>query len=151
MHGEVYEVALDSEFKTDEYNRVILKNTIYFLEEACTRTFNICFIDDAADREDRKGTFIYPSVPAKIQIRLYETPGTQLLMDTLSTMAPEGIGGLPGMLAGRFMKGGMKGLFDNTVKNVIQPTLDGVLSTPEMPNIEVNTESADALPAEDVV
>ncbi len=151
MHGEVYEVALDSEFKTDEYNRVILKNHIYFLEEACTRFFNICFIDDAADREDRKGTLIYPSVPAKIEIRLFETPGTQLLMDTLSTMAPDGIGGLPGMLAGRFMKGGMKELFEATVKNVIQPTLSGVLSQPEMPKIEADTESVDVLPTEDMV
>ena len=151
MHGEVYEVALDSEFKTDEYNRLILKNHIYFLEEACTRIFNICFIDDAADREDRKGTFIYPSVPARIQIRLHETPGTQLIMDAISTMAPNGIGGLPGMLAGRFMKDGMKELFNSSVKNIIQPTLDGVLSVPEMPEIEMDAETDGDMPSEDMV
>ncbi|MBQ3797376.1 MAG: serine hydrolase [Butyrivibrio sp.] len=132
MHGEVYEVSLVSQFKTDEYNRLILKNDIYFLEEACLRKLDICFEDDAADRSDRKGTFIYPSVPAEIEVRLHEIPGTSLLMDTINNMAPEGIGGIPGMLAGRFMKGGMKEVFENAVKNVIQPVLTGKLSVPEM-------------------
>ena len=141
MHGEIYEVSLISEFKTDEYNRLILKNDIYFLEEACLRKLDICFEDDAADRCDRKGTFIHPSVPAQIEVRLYENPGTSLLMDTINNMAPEGIGGLPGMLAGRFMKGGMKGIFENAVKNVIQPKLTGKLSVPPMVEVSDEDES----------
>ena len=136
MHGEIYEVSLVSQFKTDEYNRLILRNDIYFLEEACLRKLDICFLDDAADRSDRKGTFIYPSVPSKIEVRLLETPGTKLLLDTISTMAPEGLGGVPGMLAGKVMKGGMKGAFENAVKNVVQPVLMGELSKPEMPKLE---------------
>ncbi|MCR5557008.1 MAG: beta-lactamase family protein [Butyrivibrio sp.] len=140
MHGEVYEVSLASQFKTDEYNRLILKNDIYFLEEACLRKLDICFMDDAADRSDRKGTFIYPSVPSKIEVRLLETPGTKLLLDTISTMAPEGLGGVPGLLAGKVMKGGMKGAFENAVKNIVQPVLSGELSEPEMPKLE-NTDN----------
>lgn len=136
MHGEVYEVSLVSEFKTDEYNRLILKNNIYFLEEACTRIFNIRFEDDASDRADRKGTFIHPSVPKRISIEMCETPGTALLMDTINSMAPDGIGGVPGMLAGRFMKGGMKSVFENAVRDVIQPVLNGKLTEEEIPEIE---------------
>ena len=74
-------------------------------------------------------------------MRLYENPGTSLLMDTINNMAPEGIGGLPGMLAGRFMKGGMKGIFENAVKNVIQPKLTGKLSVPPMVEVSDEDES----------
>ena len=128
MHGESYEVSLVSRCKTDEYNRLVIRNEINFLEEACLRTFNIYFEDDPVDREDQNGTFIYPSVPSKIEIRLFETPGSNMLLSTMKTMAPEGFGGVQGKLVSRFLKGGMKEVFENAVKNTIQPVIHGIIS-----------------------
>ena len=128
MHGEIYKVCVETSCKTDEYNRFVLKNEIIFLEEACSRTINIYFDDDAADREDGKGTFIHPSVPRGLELRLSETPGSDMLINSLKNVAPEGLGGLQGVIFGKIIKGGIKGLFEETVKNMIQPKVRGVLS-----------------------
>lgn len=129
MHGEKYIVALSSACKRDEYNRLVLRNEIYFLEEACTRVMNIYFDDDAADRVDRKGTFIHPSVPRAIEIRFQEIPGTDMLMTTLDNLAPETFGGMTGMIYNRFLKGGMKGVLNEAVKTMMQPVVKGTLSS----------------------
>lgn len=133
MHGEKYEVSLVSFCKTDEYNRLVIRNEINFLEEACVRTMNICFKDDAADREDRKGTFIHPSVPSGIEIRFRETPGTDILVDTMNNMAPDAFNGFQGKLMERFFKGGVKEVFETAVQATVQPVIHGKLSVPEMP------------------
>ena len=130
MHGEIYEVSLVSRITTDEYNRLVIRNEINFLEEACLRTFNIYFYDDATDRDDRKGTFIYPSVPSRIEVRLQETPGTSMLISTMKTIAPDALSGVQGMVVGRFFKGGIKEAFEHAVNNTIQPTIFGKLSEP---------------------
>ena len=142
MHGEVYKVSLSSFCKTDEYNRLVIRNEINFLEEACARTFNICFEDDASDREDRKGTFIHPSVPAKIEIRLLETPGSDMLMDAIMSMGTEGLGGMQGMLINRFYKGGVKEAVVHAVKNTFQPVIHGKLSEPEYHEYETEDPEA---------
>ena len=128
MHGEIYKVCVETSCKTDEYNRFVLKNEIFFLEEACSRTMNIYFDDDASDREDGKGTFIYPSVPKGLEVRFFETPGCDMLVSSMKNIAPEGLGGLQGIIFGKIIKGGIKGLFEETIKNVIQPKVRGVLS-----------------------
>ena len=128
MHGEKYLVSLSSSCKTDEYNRLVLRNDIYFLEEACSRTLNIYFEDDAVDRIDRKGTFIHPSVPNEIELRFFETPGTNMLIDTMRNLAPDGLGGVQGMVYNRFVKGGMKGVLEEAVKSTLQPVVRGHLT-----------------------
>ena len=133
MHGEIYEVSLCSYVTTDEYNRLVIRNEINFLEEACLRTFNIFFYDDAADRDDRKGTFIHPSVPARIEIRLMETPGTSMLITTMKTMGPEALSGMQGKFVNKFYKGGIKEAIEHAANNTIQPVLSGVLSLPSTP------------------
>lgn len=130
MHGEVYEVSLVSFCRTDEYNRLVIRNEINFVEEACVRTFNIYFEDDASDREDRKGTFIHPSVPSKIEIRMLETPGSAMILDSIHNMAPDGLGvggGFQGMIVSRFLKGGAKDVFENAVKDTVQPVVHGII------------------------
>ena len=127
MHGEKYIVSLSSACKRDEYNRLVLRNEIYFLEEACTRVMNIYFEDDAVDRVDRKGTFIHPSVPGSIEIRFHEIPGTDMLMTTLDNLAPDTFGGMTGMIYSRFLKGGMKGILNEAVKTTMQPVVKGTL------------------------
>ena len=128
MHGEMYQVSLESTCKTDEYNRFVLRNEIIFLEEACSRTLNIYFDDDASDREDRKGTFIHPSVPTGLEVRFYESPGGDMLIDAMKSISAEGLGGLQGVIFGKIIKGGIKGLFEDAIKNMLQPKLRGVLS-----------------------
>ena len=128
MHGEIYQVSLESTCKTDEYNRFVLRNEIIFLEEACSRTLNIYFDDDASDREDRKGTFIHPSVPTGLEVRFYESPGGDMLIDAMKSVSAEGLGGLQGVIFGKIIKGGIKGLFEDAIKNMLQPKLRGVLS-----------------------
>ena len=121
MHGEKYLVSLASKCTKDEYNRLVLRNEIYFLEEACSRTFNIYFSNDTS--------FIHPSVPSEIEIRFLETPGTNMLITTMKNLAPEGFGGVPGMVYNRFMKGGMKGILEEAVKSTFQPVIHGHLSS----------------------
>ena len=128
MHGEMYQVSLESTCKTDEYNRFVLRNEIIFLEEACSRTLNIYFDDDASDREDRKGTFIHPSVPTGLEVRFYESPGGDMLIDAMKSISAEGLGGLQGVIFGKIIKGGIKGLFEDAIKNMLQTKLRGVLS-----------------------
>lgn len=127
MHGEKYIVSMASMCTTDEYNRFVIRNEVYFLEEACSRTFNIYFSDDSVDRIDRKGTFIHPSVPSGIELRLFETPGTDMLIDTMKNIAPEGITGVQGVIFSKIVKGGMKEVLEEAVKNTIQPVIHGKL------------------------
>ncbi len=136
MHGEIYEVSLVSAITTDEYNRLVIRNEINFLEEACLRIFNIYFEDDAYDREDRKGTFIHPSVPSRIEVRLLETPGTDMLISTMKSMAPDAFSGVQGMVVSRFFKGGLKEALEHAVKNTIQPVITGVLEIQKPLGIE---------------
>ncbi len=127
MHGENYKVSMTSFCTTDEYNRLVIRNEISFLEEACVRTFNIHFEDSAYDREDKKGTFIHPSVPTGIEIRLNETPGWDILVDGMNNIAPEGLGGMQGMIFNRIIKGGVKDVLLEAIKNSIQPVIHGIL------------------------
>ncbi|RKM57119.1 class C beta-lactamase-related serine hydrolase [Butyrivibrio sp. X503] len=127
MHGENYKLSMSSVCTTDEYNRLVIRNEISFLEEACMRTFNIYFDDNASDREDKKGTFIHPSVPSGIELRLNETPGTDILIDTMTSIAPEGLGGMQGRIFNKIVKGGVKDFLEGAMKNTIQPSVRGHL------------------------
>ncbi|WP_022777180.1 serine hydrolase domain-containing protein [Butyrivibrio sp. AE3009] len=143
MHGEMYKVSLASFCKTDEYNRLVIRNEISFLEEACKRTLNICFEDDASDRPDRKGTFIHPAVPSGIEVRFLETPGTDMLMEAMKSMGTDNLGGMQGMLINKFYKGGVKEAFGHAVKNTLQPVIHGKLTVPEYVDYEALENFAD--------
>jgi CubicO group peptidase (beta-lactamase class C family) len=151
VHSENYKVSLDSTVTTDEYNRLTIRNDIYFLEEACMRTFNIYFLDDAVDRIDRKGTFIHPSLPGGIEIRMRETPGADMLHDTLKNFNIEGTGWESAIIS-RFMKGGMKEAIGHAVNNTVEPTIYGRLETPvDLLGLEDSSEGnrEDQLPGTD--
>lgn len=132
MHSENYKVSLDSVVNRDEYNRLTIRNEIHFLEEASYRTLNIYFEDDAVDRVDRKSTFIHPAVPGRIEIRMNETPGTDMLRDTLKNFSIEGTGWESAIIS-RFVKGGMKEAVAHAVNNTVQPVIFGRLENPELP------------------
>ena len=151
MHSENYKVSLNSVCTRDEYNRLTIRNEIHFLEEACLRIFNIYFEDDAVDRVDRKGTFIHPSLPGRIEIRMLETPGADMLHDTLKNFNIEGTGWESAIIS-RFVKGGMKEAITHAVNNTVQPVIYGRLSNPDLPDYldyGDDTELAEAEPESD--
>ncbi len=129
MHGEIYEISISTICTTDEYGRFVLRNEIFFLEEACTRILNIYVPDND------EGIL---AAPSKIEIRMTETPGTDMLFETINSMAPDVLSGLQGKLAAAFFKGGIKEAFIHAVRNTIQPVIMGVLSVPDYPVIEGN-------------
>ena len=130
VHSENYKVSLSSFCTRDEYNRLTIRNEIYFLEEACVRTFNIHFEDNAVDRVDRKGTFIYPSLPGRIEIRMQENPGVDMLKRTLKNFSIEGTGWETALIS-RVMKGGMKEAVKHAIINTVQPVIYGQLENPD--------------------
>ncbi len=145
VHGENYKVSLVSNCTTDEYNRLTIRNDIYFLEEACLRTLNIHFEDDAVDRVDKKSTFIHPALPGRIEIRMLENPGVDMLHDTLKNFTLEGVG-WENALISRFFKGGMKEALMHAINNTVQPVLYGKLDNPDLPDYlaaisDVDTEA----------
>ena len=89
------------------------------------RTLNIHFEDNASDREDRKGTFIHPSVPSGIEVRLDETPGWDIIIDSVNSINPEAIGGMQGAIVNKIMTGSVKDLFMGAFKNTVQPVIHG--------------------------
>ncbi len=114
MHGEIYKVSVKSYLSKDEYNRYVLRNEISYLEEACHRTINICF-----DGDDT------------IEVRFYEIPGSDMIIQTVKSVAPEGIGGFQGAIVSKLYKGGVKEAFEHAVFNTTQPVLHGKLTVPE--------------------
>jgi CubicO group peptidase (beta-lactamase class C family) len=125
MHTENYKVALKSTCTRDEYNRLVIRNDIHFLEEACLRSLNVYF-------EDLN----------RIEIRMTETPGTDMLMETLDNFSFEG-SGLESVIISKFMKGGMKEGIGHAITNTVQPVIYGHLYDPNLVSLaEVEGEES---------
>ncbi len=132
MHSENYKISIKSFFTRDEYNHLVIRNEIYFLEEACQRIFNIYFKDE---------TFIHPLAPSRIEIRMHETPGTDMFITTMQNLNPEGAG-LESAILSKIVKGGVKEAITHAIIATIQPVIGAVLTNPEfvMPQDEGNTD-----------
>ncbi len=50
-----------------------------------------------------------------------------MLIDTMKNIAPEGITGVQGVIFSKIVKGGMKEVLEEAVKNTIQPVIHGKL------------------------
>ena len=125
MHGENYKVAVKSCLTRDEYGRAVLRNEIYFLEEACLRILNVYFEDNqetgphtAAETEK------ISSAPSGIEVRFFETPGTDMLKSAIESLATDGIESANPFIA-RFMKGGMKEALSLALTGTMQPVARG--------------------------
>ena len=94
---------------------------------------NIHFEDDAVDRVDKKSTFIHPALPGRIEIRMLENPGVDMLHDTLKNFTLEGAG-WENALISKFFKGGMKEALIHAINNTVQPVLFGRLDNPDLPD-----------------
>lgn len=127
MHGEKYKCTLNSYCLTDEYNRFVIRNDICFNEEACGRSINIYFENDSVDREDGKATFIHPGVPSGIEVRFLESPGAEMLKNTIDGLSAEGLGSIESKLVEKFYRGGLKNVIENAMKDMVQPIIHGSL------------------------
>ena len=105
-HDEPYLVAVKGSLKTDEKDRLTLILDVHFLEEACSRKFKFFF---------EKG---------KIELRVTEAPGDDIIMDGISYAGdPESLKGIP-FLGNVMDKGGMS-LLTGSVIDLIHPVVFG--------------------------
>ncbi len=144
MHSENYRLSVKSVFTRDEYGRIVLRNDISFLEEACMRTLNIYFDEPTAQPSSGQGLH-HALKPERIEIRLTETPGSDMLVEALRNMTPES-SGFESVVFSKLIKGGMKEALIEAVKNTIQPTIYGRLNNPDLdiPVIENADKAAGA-------
>ncbi|MCR5102381.1 MAG: beta-lactamase family protein [Butyrivibrio sp.] len=125
VNDETYYVSMSSLCTTDENNRLVLKNTIYFLEEATSRIFNIYF-----DNENGlDGRLDFCSADS-IEVRLDETPGKDIIIKSLLDMSSDGnivsgSGGISGFLIGQLNRYVSNETLIQVVKDSICPILYG--------------------------
>ena len=129
VHGENYKVAVKSACTRDEYNRLVIRNDIFFLEETCTRSLNIYFEDDC--ESFRRISSPHPVIPERIEIRITETPGTDMLLDTIKKLSLSEVAGFESAILSRFLKGGFKEALEHAAKNTMEPVIFGRLENPE--------------------
>lgn len=106
MHEEQYRVATKGEFTKDEDGRTVLKLDIAYLEEAVRRKIKIFYEDE------------------RIEVKWFETPGKDLIMQGLSSMLNE--------LESKSFFNAISGLGDLQVvrllmERTIEPVITGVL------------------------
>jgi hypothetical protein len=130
VHGENYKVAVKSVCTRDEYNRITLRNDIYFLEETCIRSFNIYFEDESDDFEIT--CINSPLVPSRIEIRMSEMPGTDMLLNAIKKLSLTELAGFESVIVSRFLRGGMKEALEHAARNTMEPVLDGTIINPEL-------------------
>ncbi len=142
MHDEIYKVAMSTVCATDEYNRLVLKNVIYFLEEAATRIINIYF-DDPINNNFCLGA----EAPKVIEVRMDETPGKNMIIQSVSGYTSDGSivgnsGGIKGFLMGQINKFVSNETLIQNLKDTISPVLHGQLIEPDD---NINHENNDML------
>ncbi len=127
IHGETYRVSNQSVATTDEYGRLVLRNRICFLEEAASRTINFYFDLSSYKEEISVNSYLHPTAPQSVEIRIDEAPGADMIMTSLQQVAFEG--GMEKMLMDYLGKVGAVDVIDETVRATIQPVLHGKLIT----------------------
>lgn len=123
MHGEIYRIAVKTIGTTDEYGRFVLRNQICFLEEAACRTLNIYFNINRMQEDIPAIAFLHPQTPDTIEVRMDETPGSEMIMSSLRAVAIDG--SLEKILLNRMAALGAIDVFDQTVRATIRPVIHG--------------------------
>ncbi|MCR5675002.1 MAG: beta-lactamase family protein [Lachnospiraceae bacterium] len=119
MHGEIYDIAVRSDFTTDENDRPVLKNEIFYVEEAATRILNIYL---------EPSDLMSPDAPEKIEVRLDETPGSAMIVPSLKMITTEKAGnGLDGFFLKQFSDIGGMNAVNMLAYATIRPTVFGSL------------------------
>ncbi len=121
MHGEIYDIAVQSEFTTDEYGRAVLKNLICFDEEAASREINIYLDERSAGSADEH------DAPEKIEVRMDEHPGSEMIVPTLQMITTDKATGLDGFFIKLFSSHGGMDIVRMVCNATIRPSLCGTL------------------------
>ena len=138
VHGETYEVCVSSVCKTDEYDRLVLRNEIYFLEEATARIINVYF-NPLAD-------------PHEIEIHFDETPGKTLIINCLGMVTGNNEGfSISGFVMNKLTEYGAMDAVTQTIMDTVSPVInaylhidyDNLIEAKESINELTNNESND--------
>lgn len=87
FHGEIYHLAVGTSFTEDEYGRPVIRNEIDFLEEATRRIMNIHLGEKNPMEFRQKKSY---DLPEQVEVRMDETPGSDLLLAALDSIRPDG-------------------------------------------------------------
>jgi CubicO group peptidase (beta-lactamase class C family) len=127
-HGESYRLSVISEFSTDEYNRPVLRNEFYFVEDSTTRVMNIYF----GKREPLQHGICFdknkPAAPDNIGIRFDEIPGSGMLFGILDQFGSlEQIKGITGIFVSFINDYGAIDALTLAIRDTVRPKLHGKL------------------------
>ncbi|WP_051656625.1 serine hydrolase domain-containing protein [Butyrivibrio sp. AE3004] len=125
-HGEIYTVTTVSEFSTDEYNRPVLRNEFYFMEDSTTRVMNIYLGKREPLQHDSSISFKIGNAPENIGIRFDEVPGSRMLIDILNQFGNLEEGkGINGFVINRLTDFGALDAIILAIQNTVRPKLHG--------------------------
>ncbi|MBE5860200.1 MAG: serine hydrolase [Butyrivibrio sp.] len=127
-HGESYKIATVSEFSTDEYGRVVLRNELYFLEDSSTRVMNIYF----GKREplDHGNSFGFESMlaPTNIGVRFDEIPGNGIIYGVVDMYGDSlDVKGLNGFVYNQLNNYGAMDAIYVAIRHTMRPRLHGTI------------------------
>ena len=112
VHGEVYEVCVSSVCKTDEYDRLVLRNEVYFLEEAVGRIINV-YLDMASGAKE-------------IEVCFDETPGKSLIIDCLDMVTGDNDSfSISSFVMNKITEYGAMDVVKQTIMDTISPVAHG--------------------------
>lgn len=156
-HGEIYTLSTISEFSMDEYNRPVLRNEFYLLEDSTARVMNIYFGKRQPLEHGQGFTFGKIKPPANIGIRFDEIPGSGMLIRILNQFGHLDVGrGMSGFVINRLSDYGAIDALMLAITNTVRPKLHGIIHDKEPSleyddNDEANDTNESILADEDVI
>ena len=131
-HGEIYSISTVSEFSLDEYNRPVLRNEFYLLEDSTARVMNVYFGKREPLQHDIGFSLEKMNPPVNIGIRFDEIPGSGMLIGILNQFGHLDVGkGMSGFVINRLSDYGAIDALMLAIINTVRPKLHGVLHDKE--------------------
>ena len=127
-HGEIYTISTVSEFSIDEYNRPVLRNEFYLLEDSTARVMNIYLGKREPLEHDSSFAFGKVKPPHNIGIRFDEIPGSGMLIGILNQFGHLDVGkGMGGFVINRLTNYGAIDALMLAIRDTVRPKLHGVI------------------------
>ncbi|WP_051204586.1 serine hydrolase domain-containing protein [Butyrivibrio sp. VCD2006] len=146
-HGEIYSISAVSEFALDEYNRPVLRNEFYLLEDSTARVMNIYFGKREPLEHDTSFAFGKVNPPKNIGIRFDEIPGSGMLIGILNEFGHLDISkGMSGFVINRLTGSGAIDALMLAIKDTVRPKLHGTIHDKES---DVEYDDNNSLPEEE--
>ncbi len=130
--GEIYTISTVSEFSIDEYNRPVLRNEFYLLEDSTARVMNIYFGKRRPLEHDSSFAFGKVEPPLNIGIRFDEIPGSGMLIDILNQFGHLDMAkGMSGFVINRLSDYNVIDALMLAIKDTVRPKLHGTIHDKE--------------------